>query len=32
EVYLPHEAHKAFVAKLLPVMDKVFVIDFVPQK
>ncbi len=32
EVYLPHEAHKAFVANLLPVMDKVFVIDFVPQK
>ena len=32
ESYLPHEAHKAFVAKLLPVLDKVLVIDFVPQK
>ena len=31
EVYIPHEAHKAFVEKLLPVLDKVFVIDFVAQ-
>ncbi|MEJ6648375.1 MAG: Dabb family protein [Akkermansiaceae bacterium] len=32
EVYLPHKAHKAFVAKLLPVLDKVLVVDFVSQK
>ena len=32
EVYLPHKAHKAFVAKLLPVLDKVLVLDFVSQK
>jgi hypothetical protein len=32
EVYLPHKAHKAFVATLLPVLDKVLVVDFVSQK
>ena len=31
EVYLPHKAHKEFVELLLPSLDKVFVIDFVPQ-
>jgi len=31
EVYLPHEAHKAFVELLLPSLDKVFVIDFVAK-
>ena len=31
DVYLPHEAHKAFVEILLPVLDKVLVIDFVAQ-
>ena len=32
EVYLPHEAHQAFVNDLLlPVMDNAFVIDFVAQ-
>ncbi|MFM1560247.1 MAG: Dabb family protein [Roseibacillus sp.] len=31
DVYLPHKAHKAFVEKLLPSLDKVFVIDFVAQ-
>ena len=31
EAYLPHPAHKAFVAKLKPVLDKVFVIDFVAK-
>ena len=29
EVYLPHEAHKAFGAKLKPVLDKVLVVDYV---
>ena len=29
EVYIPHEAHKEFVAQLKPILDKVFVIDFV---
>lgn len=29
DVYLPHKDHKAFVEKLLPILDKVFVIDFV---
>ncbi|MGJ8695958.1 MAG: Dabb family protein [Verrucomicrobiaceae bacterium] len=32
EVYLPHEAHKSFGELLLPSLDKVLVIDFVPQK
>ena len=31
EAYIPHKAHKAFVDKLLPILDKVFVIDFVAQ-
>ncbi len=31
EVYIPHEAHKAFVDRLLPILDKVFVIDFVAK-
>lgn len=31
EVYLPHPEHKAFVAKLLPVLDKVCVLDYVAQ-
>jgi hypothetical protein len=31
EAYIPHPAHKAFVDKLLPILDKVFVIDFVAQ-
>lgn len=31
EAYLPHKAHKAFVEKLLPSLDKVFVIDFVAK-
>ena len=31
EAYLPHKAHKEFVELLLPSLDKVFVIDFVPQ-
>ncbi|MEC9124341.1 MAG: Dabb family protein [Verrucomicrobiota bacterium] len=30
EVYLPHPAHKAFVAILKPILDDVFVIDFTP--
>ncbi|NNM30920.1 MAG: Dabb family protein, partial [Akkermansiaceae bacterium] len=32
EAYIPHEAHKAFVEQLLPILDKVFVIDFVAKK
>ena len=31
EVYLPHPDHKAFVKELLPILDKVFVIDFVAK-
>lgn len=31
EAYLPHKDHKAFVEKLLPILDKVFVIDFVAK-
>lgn len=31
KAYLPHEAHGAFVKQLVPVMDKVLVIDFVAQ-
>ena len=31
EAYIPHKDHKAFVEKLLPILDKVFVIDFVAQ-
>ena len=29
EAYLPHEAHQAFGARLKPILDKVFVFDFV---
>lgn len=28
EEYLPHEAHQAFVAELLPILDDVLVIDY----
>ncbi len=31
EAYIPHKDHEAFVAKLKPILDKVFVIDFVAQ-
>lgn len=31
EVYIPHPAHKQFVDQLLPILDKVFVIDFVAK-
>ena len=31
EAYIPHKAHKAFVDKLKPILDKVFVIDFVAK-
>lgn len=31
EVYMPHEAHQAFVKQLRPILDKVFVIDFVAK-
>ena len=31
EVYLPHPAHKAFVDKLLPLLEEPFVVDFVTQ-
>ena len=31
DVYLPHEAHKAFGGILGPVLDKVLVIDFVAK-
>ncbi|YCM43500.1 Dabb family protein [Verrucomicrobiaceae bacterium 227] len=31
DVYAPHEAHQAFVKILRPVLDEVFVIDFVAQ-
>jgi len=29
EEYLPHPAHKAFVKKLKPILDKAFVVDYV---
>ena len=32
EVYLPHEAHQAFVAQLKPQLDKVCVLDYVAKK
>jgi Stress responsive A/B Barrel Domain len=32
DAYLPHPAHKEFVAVLLPRLDKVFVVDYVAQK
>lgn len=31
EVYLPHPAHEAFVAKIKPLLDKVFVFDYTAQ-
>lgn len=31
DVYAPHEAHEAFKKILIPVLDKVFVIDFVAR-
>lgn len=31
-VYLPHPAHKAFVAVLMPVLDKVLVFDYWGEK
>ncbi len=31
EVYLPHPAHKEFVALLKPKLDKVFVFDYSPR-
>ena len=31
EAYIPHAAHRAFVSKLKPILDKVFVIDFVAK-
>lgn len=32
EAYIVHPDHKAFVTKLLPILEKATVIDFVPQK
>lgn len=31
DVYLPHPAHKAFVEKLLPLLEEPFVVDYVAQ-
>ena len=31
DVYLPHADHQAFVAKLKPLLDKVFVFDYVAK-
>jgi len=31
DVYLPHEAHEAFVKILLPVLDQVLVVDFIAR-
>lgn len=31
ETYLPHPAHKAFVEKLLPLLEQPFVVDYVAQ-
>jgi len=31
EEYLPHPAHKAFVDKLLPLLEQPFVVDYVAQ-
>ena len=30
ETYLPHPAHKAFVDKLKPILEKAVVVDYVP--
>ncbi len=32
DAYLPHDAHKAFVAILLPTLDRVLVVDYFAQK
>jgi hypothetical protein len=32
DAYLPHDAHKAFVAILLPKLDRVLVVDYYAQK
>jgi quinol monooxygenase YgiN len=32
EAYIPHEAHKAFVAKLKPILEKALVFDYTPRK
>jgi hypothetical protein len=32
DAYLVHPAHKAFVDVLKPVLEKPFVVDFIPQK
>lgn len=32
EAYIVDPAHKAFVEKLLPILDKATVVDFVPEK
>ena len=31
QTYLPHPAHKAFVAKLGPVLEKPFVVDYIAE-
>ncbi|MEJ6571132.1 MAG: Dabb family protein [Akkermansiaceae bacterium] len=31
DVYTPHAAHQAFVKELLPILDKVLVLDFIAQ-
>ncbi|MEO0475194.1 MAG: Dabb family protein [Planctomycetota bacterium] len=31
EIYLPHPAHKAFVEKLLPLLEQPFVVDYVAE-
>lgn len=31
ETYIPHAAHQAFVSELKPLLDKVFVIDYVAK-
>lgn len=31
EKYLPHPAHQEFVSKLLPILDKVLVVDYVAK-
>jgi len=31
DVYLPHPAHKAFVEKLLPLLEEPFVVDYVAE-
>lgn len=32
EAYLPHEAHKAFVGKLKPILEKALVFDYTAKK